>query len=409
MGVIAALVLTLLASLSAASPEVDSNPQKHPFRVVGYLPEWRLGGANWREILQRTDVLVLFSLEVGKAAKSRTSSGSKTPAWSKMWSFGGLDRLPSESALEELKVARGAAFASNGHSSRILLCFGGNGRSHGFFEMASKGKSRSLFVSAAVALVLELGLDGVDINWEYPGFAFGRGYHKNPGAVRQEFAALADLLKDLRDAFDVVADDRSQSRDSFLVTAAYYPDGRQEDLLASTGAAEAADMLHMMTYDQHGQHSTTDFAQRAIETGVRTLPAHKLTLGVPFYGRHEKTGEWTSFEDLVQRHHPLDPSLDDIASESISFNGRNTIAAKTRSAMENGLGGVMIWEVGQDCRLSPVERDGQVHVKTCPDGEASSLLCAIDEEITRSTRESERAQDGVVPGEEAPLFETCEE
>ena len=36
------------------------------------------------------------------------------------------------------------------------------------------------------------------------------------------------------------------------------------------------------------------------------------------------------------------------------YNGRATIGAKVRLARQLGLGGVMIWEVGQDCRLAPV-------------------------------------------------------
>ena len=41
------------------------------------------------------------------------------------------------------------------------------------------------------------------------------------------------------------------------------------------------------------------------------------------------------------------------------------------------VGGIMIWEVGQDCRTLPVTRGDTVHVKTCPKGEDSSLLSAI--------------------------------
>jgi len=50
--------------------------------------------------------------------------------------------------------------------------------------------------------------------------------------------------------------------------------------------------------------------------------------------------------------------------------------------MESGMGGVMIWEVGQDCRSEPVAHwDGSRHVVTCPGGTNSSLLRAIASEI----------------------------
>merc|ERR1712110_1391329 len=96
--------------------------------------------------------------------------------------------------------------------------------------------------------------------------------------------------------------------------------------------------------------------------------------GLPFYGRHSMTGDWTTYEDLVQRHHPLPPSSDSVpaprdgrsADGTIGFNGVQTIEAKTRYALQKGIGGVMIWEVGQDCRLQPVTHGEDTHRRTCP-------------------------------------------
>ena len=59
------------------------------------------------------------------------------------------------------------------------------------------------------------------------------------------------------------------------------------------------------------------------------------------------------------------------------FNGRQTIAEKVRLARRLGLGGVMIWEVGQDCRMRAVIHGDTTHGVTCPEGEASSLLVAL--------------------------------
>lgn len=68
----------------------------------------------------------------------------------------------------------------------------------------------------------------------------------------------------------------------------------------------------------------------------------------------------------------------------VGFNGVDTIFAKTKHALQQGLGGIMIWEVGQDCRLSPVTHGDTTHVRTCPGEEPkkgeedeSSLLVAI--------------------------------
>jgi len=101
------------------------------------------------------------------------------------------------------------------------------------------------------------------------------------------------------------------------------------------------------------------------------LPLHKVTLGLPFYGRFVEGGDWRSYEDIVQQHHPLDPAADAVMDSpygrddanalkgrpvGLAFNGYDTIKAKTTRALARGLGGVMVWEAGQDCRLGCVAR-----------------------------------------------------
>ena len=181
-----------------------------------------------------------------------------------------------------------------------------------------------------------------------------------------------------------------------VITMAYYPDVRQETLLAAGNLSGAVDLMHMMTYDQGGgHHSTYKFAETAAQQGVRIFgadQAHKLTLGLPFYGRHSGTGEWTTYEDLVQHWHPLKARHDRVpasgpANAFIGFNGVDTIHNKTRLAARLGLGGVMIWEVGQDCRLVAVTHGSTTHVRTCPE-DKSSLLLAID----RGMRKAKRAR-----------------
>ena len=89
-------------------------------------------------------------------------------------------------------------------------------------------------------------------------------------------------------------------------------------------------------------------------------------------------GDWVTYEDIVQKN-SLTGKEDEVPKDGalVGFNGRRTIAWKTKLAFNEGVGGVMIWEVGQDCRVLPVTRGDTVHVKTCPQGEDSSLLAAI--------------------------------
>ena len=41
---------------------------------------------------------------------------------------------------------------------------------------------------------------------------------------------------------------------------AYYPDGRQEQILSRAGVEEHVDFVHSMAYDQPGHHSTFSLA-----------------------------------------------------------------------------------------------------------------------------------------------------
>jgi GH18 family chitinase len=71
--------------------------------------------------------------------------------------------------------------------------------------------------------------------------------------------------------------------------------------------------MHMMSYDQQeAHHSTLDFGKRAVALGVAALPPQQLTMGLPFYGRFSNTGDWVTYEDIVQQQHPLSPELDTV-------------------------------------------------------------------------------------------------
>ena len=137
-----------------------------------------------------------------------------------------------------------------------------------------------------------------------------------------------------------------------------------------------------MTYDAAGEHhSPASLATGAIDKArAAGLPLAQVTLGLPFYGRHSASGDWTTWADLVLRPHPLDPAADHVPAEGgarTAFNGPASIASKTALAVREGLGGVMVWEAGQDCRQEAVTRDGKTHGVTCPQGARSSLLVAM--------------------------------
>jgi len=224
--------------------------------------------------------------------------------------------------------------------------------------------ARKNFISKLISLCKEKNFHGIDYNWEYPGYVFGRGY--DDAQTKEDYAGLKLLLAETRTAFE---------KHSLVLTMSYYPDERQERLLKEIKAPAAVDLMHMMSYDQPGRHSTMAFAKKTADQGASILPPSQLTLGLPFYARNIKTGDWKTYEDLVQKYKP-GPRVDRVGNDEY-MNGVDTIAQKVEYAYKLGLGGVMIWEVGQDCRLVEVKNPGSnPHVVTCPEGEKSSLLVA---------------------------------
>ena len=313
------------------------------FAVVAYLPEWRFMSANYDVICRLTSHLIMFSVEVGVPGEAAIVQ---------------KERL----APEALAAARAAA---QKHGTKLLVCFGGNGRTGGFAKMAQKKKLRAGFIRALASFLEVQGFDGVDYNWEYPGATPGAGY-ADDDKVEREYADLAKLVEETRTALGPEK----------VITMAYYPDGRQEELLVK--CVPHVDFLHSMAYDQPTkEHSSVAFAESALKK-AKPYFQRKQTLGLPFYGRDMK-GHWTTYEDLLKQISPFDANLDVV--EDTYFNGVETIKRKVKRAIDSGIAGVMIWEVGQDCRLEPVSLAiGQLHVVTCPTPQAS-LLRAIHDAI----------------------------
>ena len=356
-------LLNSLLAISVSAVEASS------FRIFGYLPEWRYEAVNWDVVSRHVSHIILFSLEM-------TSSGKITAR----------DRFPRKELMGE------ATTAARRHGSKILLCFGGNGRSAGFSGMVSSRKSRKKFISSLMGYIVKYSLDGVDYNWEYPGYSFSSGY-SDTDVVDKDYQGLLSLLKETRAVFDEYSKDATSGR-RLEITLAYYPDGRQENLFKTLNAHKYADFMHMMTYDQHGaQHSSYAFAEKSVDQGIEIgLPAAKLTLGVPFYGRDGR-GEWTTYEDILHKHSPLKPGVDIV--NNIGFNSVETIVKKSIMALEKGIGGLMIWEIGQDCRLKPVPREDTTHQRTCQK-DSDSLLVAITKSLEKSKRiKRYRAEDWV--------------
>ncbi|MSR81532.1 MAG: glycoside hydrolase family 18 protein [Candidatus Latescibacteria bacterium] len=263
-------------------------------QVTGYLPDYRL--ADFVPAPKAGfDVLVLFSAE---ATPQGALDLARLPVWA-------LERG------RQLKAQQGCL---------LLLSVGGWDRSAGFPALAADPSARQRFGQGLVAFCQEQGFDGVDLDWEHP---------KDQGEA-QNFGLL---LGEISQVFTPAGLQLS----SALAPWQDLPDAVYQHL----------DRLHLMAYDNPGRHSTYESAvadvQRLLDRGV---PAAKIWLGVPFYGRKpEAFDEALTYAQLHAQFKP-GPEVDEAGG--YYFNGPQTLQRKTRFAHEKGLGGIMVWELGQD-------------------------------------------------------------
>src|SRR5208283_3542260 len=176
----------------------------------------------------------------------------------------------------------------------VLVSVGGWLWSDNFSDMALTKESRKPFIESVVEFVDRYKLDGLDIDWEYPGMA-GAGHTYRP-EDKQNYTLL---LKELRKRFN--HEEKRVHRKLFLTIAT----GASAEFLAHTEMKKVqkyVDTVNLMAYDYYepesdkatGHHaplftnpadpkniSADKSVQQYEQAGV---PAAKLVLGVPFYG-----------------------------------------------------------------------------------------------------------------------------
>ncbi|ELX13092.1 chitinase [Janthinobacterium sp. HH01] len=302
-----------LACALACAPLMAATPVAAP-EIVGYYPGWK------------SDAFAVTAANVGAGKLTMVLYAFVDVCWD--GKHGNADPTvndvaPCQDAAGEAASADGALVlrdaASDGANLQALVALkrrhpgfkvvvsvGGWNWSNRFSNVADAPAARAAFIASAVKTMRRHGLDGIDIDWEYPGEA---GVPCVAGEVcarpadKRNFITLA---RELRAAFDAAG---REDRKHYSITiaaggnASYVNDGG-----AASGwlreLASSLDWINIMAYDYHmpwerrsGHHAalhgdardpvTADgfyaaaSVRRYLEAGVA---ARQLVLGVPFYG-----------------------------------------------------------------------------------------------------------------------------
>lgn len=357
------LLLTGLLIPSCSSVEKPpineiSAPSK---KIIAYVNSWENNwGANFEKANQITHINFAFAnIENGIVVEG---SASDTETLKKL--------IGLKEANKELK---------------ILISIGGWSWSKNFSDGALTESSREKFANSAIDFMQKHQIDGIDLDWEYPGLIGDGNVYRTED--KENFTAL---LKVIREKLDAI----STQDNKFLLTIAT---GAFQDYLDHTNMKEAhqyLDFINIMTYDFHtgGEHTTGHHANlkesisdnnkysrsaiNAVDQHIKAgIPAQKIVLGVPFYGRWWKgtnpnnnglyqpttgaTGSYnynTIMDSL--KNHSFISYWDSSAmapyiwqqkdSMFLTYDNAESIKWKVDYINENNLGGVMFWQFNGD-------------------------------------------------------------
>lgn len=294
---------------------------------------------------------------------------------------------------------------------KTLISVGGWTWSAKFSDVALTDASRKTFAQSAVKFVVKYQFDGVDIDWEYPVKGGLEGNIARP-EDKQNYTLLMKELRSQLDAQGAVDGNR------YLLTAAVSAGADKVSDMEVGKMMQHVDWVNIMTYDLHGgwdgttNHHSALYASSGDPSSDSTIrekynvhgavqeylaagaPAHKLTVGVPFYGRawkgvssangglFQKSGgvpagtwdDWASgdtgvndYWDILQLEASTEytrywdneakaPYLYSVTAHGghmISFEDSESLGYKLDYVSDNKLGGIMVWELAGDERTNP--------------------------------------------------------
>ncbi|WWC71411.1 uncharacterized protein I206_105367 [Kwoniella pini CBS 10737] len=250
---------------------------------------------------------------------------------------------------------------------KIMLSIGGVTYSHPFKGMGS-ALWRNNFVKSAVLLVENLGLDGLDISYEFP-------------SNDHEAASYAKLLKELRNELNNLAERLDQHKGQYLlsVAAPCGPDNMKH--LQVKDMDQSLDFWNLMAYDFAGPWSTLtnhqanlyskDANDLSVDKAVKFyktngVHSNKLVIGMPLYGRtFEQTGglgqvfrgsNTVDYKTLPlhggqvskDTHLGASWSYDPHKKQFVSYDTPDIAMEKTEYISKHNLGGAMFWELAGD-------------------------------------------------------------
>ncbi len=236
-------------------------------------------------------------------------------------------------------------------SLKVLLSIGGwtSGR---FSEMAATEETRNAFAKDCGDIVKNFGLDGIDMDWEYP-TSSEAGISSSPDDIENYNL----LMKAIREA---IGNDKLLT----LASAANHIFYDFKTLM------NYIDFVNLMTYDMarvpnhqsalyRSEMAPKRYGDAAVKLHVEAgVPMDKLVLGMPFYGRGRlELTDYVDYRDLIHLKGFTEkwdddakvPYLENAKGEVVLvFDNPRSLTIKCDYIKEKGMLGAMYWEYNCD-------------------------------------------------------------
>ncbi|CAM2884401.1 glycosyl hydrolase family 18 protein [Paenibacillus sediminis] len=283
---------------------------------------------------------------------------------------------------------------------KTIISVGGWTWSNRFSDVAASQTTRETFANSAVDFLRKFKFDGIDLDWEYPvsGGLAGNSYR---AADKQNYTLL---LQEIRNKLNAA---ESTDGKHYLLTIASGASPSYAQNTELNKIAGIVDWINIMTYDFNGgwqavsahnaplyfdpaagSAGVPDAASFNVDAAVQGhlnsgVPASKLVMGVPFYGRGwdgvgsanngqyqtgtgaSQVGTWEAgvfdFSDLEANYINKNgytrywndtakvPYLYNASNRRyISYDDTESVGNKTAYIKSKGLAGAMFWELSSD-------------------------------------------------------------
>ncbi|KIY49336.1 glycoside hydrolase family 18 protein [Fistulina hepatica ATCC 64428] len=267
--------------------------------------------------------------------------------------------------------------AAHAKGKKIKLSIGGWTGSKYFSPAVASEQSRRVFAANILSLYTQFNLDGIDIDWEYPGMPGEAGNQVDPNDTAN-FLAFLQLLR------------VSLPRSALITAAAMTVPFADEDGAPASNVSEFANVLDwvmLMNYDVWGasenpgpnaplydacHNSSQPDASAVAGYNAWTsagFPASKLVLGVPSYGYISK-----SSADHLRTHEDADTQVE---FRNLVISG--TLVRSSTGQFVGGNGFTRYWD---NCSSTPYLRNAPDHqVITYDDPQSLAMKAEFAEKM----------------------------